>query len=151
MSVRPIWEVPAAWQVADFISDFDRLTFGTLRDGFFTGNDETAASFVDAIEDSGHGGVIVGCDGTREMRQLVLRSGTCLVGTVLTYAAEQAQETVRIASANHVGGMQGYRRPHLERYRYVAQRLIEQTEELRNWWPVDSRDWNDQICGPTSK
>jgi len=31
MSVRPIWGVPAAWQVADFMSNFDRPSFGTLR------------------------------------------------------------------------------------------------------------------------
>jgi hypothetical protein len=29
--VRPIWEVPAAGKVADFISDLDRPSFGTLR------------------------------------------------------------------------------------------------------------------------
>jgi hypothetical protein len=29
--VRPFWEVPATRQITDFISDFGRLTFGTLR------------------------------------------------------------------------------------------------------------------------
>ncbi len=31
MSIRPIREVPTAREVAEFISDFDRPSFGTLR------------------------------------------------------------------------------------------------------------------------
>jgi hypothetical protein len=31
MSIRPIREVPAAREVAELISDFDRPSFGTLR------------------------------------------------------------------------------------------------------------------------
>ena len=35
MSIRPIWEVPAAWQAADFILDFTRPSFGTLQGSRF--------------------------------------------------------------------------------------------------------------------
>lgn len=143
------------------VGDLDRLdTAMLIRDlvrdkkhkivaGFFAGNDETAASFVDAIEDYGHSSIVVGCDGTREMRQLTWRGGTALVDTVLTHPGEQAREVVRLVSGHHLG-MQRYRRPSLERYEYDAGRMIEQCEELRDWWPATPTDWYDQMCGPTS-
>ncbi len=31
MRVRPTWKVPTAKQAANFVSDFDRPSFGTLR------------------------------------------------------------------------------------------------------------------------
>ena len=32
MRVRPTWKAPTAKQAANFVSDFDRPSFGTLRD-----------------------------------------------------------------------------------------------------------------------
>jgi alpha-beta hydrolase superfamily lysophospholipase len=143
------------------IGDLDRfdtasLVHDLIRDskyetvaGFFAGNDETAASFIDAIEDYGHSGVVIGCDGTREIRQLVSRSGTAIVDTVLTHPDEQAKEVIRVAS-EHDFGMHRYRQPTLERYRYNARQIIAQCGELQDWWPDSPTAWHDQMCGPTS-
>lgn len=117
--------------------------------GFFSGNDETAAAFVEAIEERGHSGVIVGCDGTREMRQLALREGTVLVDTVLTDPDGQAREIVRLC-VEHQVGLQHYRRPSLERYIYKADQMIEQNPKLRGWWPDTPTDWHNRASGPTS-
>ena len=111
-------------------------------DGFFAGNDETAAAFLEAMQAYEHGGVVVGCDGTREMRQLALRGGTPLINTVLTYPEEQALEVARLCSKNLVGSKR-YRQPSLERYQHRVQKIAESEPKLRALWPPHEAKWRD--------
>lgn len=113
--------------------------------GLVTGNDETAAAFLDAILPCGHKGVVMGCDGTREMRQLA-RIGRTVIETVLTHARDQAQEVVRACSKRLVGERR-FRQPSLMKRGFEARQIIQSHQTLRSWWPDLATSWLDRPSG----
>lgn len=137
----------------------DRDRFETINDvrnivlnhpdvaGFFAGNDETASAFVDAIEEYSLRGVVVGCDGTPEMRQLARRGGSALIDTVITDACGLAEEIVRICLLNDRARECRYKRPSLERFSVQVQDLIRGNRALEDWWPSGDAEWLPEPLG----
>ena len=124
------------------------VTEYTSVTGFFSGNDETAAAFNRALDEEEHPAIVIGCDGTREMRAQVEQEGPPLINTILTYPDRQADRIVEICMEGRKG-VQEYKRPTLYRCDYKARQLIKGHANLERYWSSPGfYDWSDHLSGP---
>ena len=120
----------------------------TSVEGFFAGNDETAATFISALKEQEHSAVVIGCDGTRKMCAPVEQEELPLINTILTYLDRQAERIVKICLEGR-RGVQEYIRPKLVRYDYEARRLVHGHDKLHKyWWSSAFPNWSDHLSGP---
>lgn len=140
------------------IMDADRFdTIEDVRDivkqnasvaGFFAGNDETAAAFIRALKEQERSAVVIGCDGTREMREQVEKEEQPLINTILTHPDRQADRIVEICLEGRTG-VQEYKRPKLYRHDHEARQLTQGYDNLyKCWCSPGFYDWSDRLSGP---